>query len=336
MIRWHDNVPILSWLLLRARCRKCRAPISSRYPFVEALTGALFLLVAWRHPPPDGLALAAVEAIFLAALVAVTFIDIDHRIIPDRITKPGIALALLAGLLVPELHSPTCLAEIKNRNLAGLLEGLAGALVGAGVILFVRFVGTWILKKEAMGLGDAKLLAMIGALTSPVKALYVLLVGSVGGAVLGAVYVVARTKSAADVEGSLATDDGVETKFTRARVTPDRLWIVAPSSIASGSRVRVRLTLAADALWEEKDANLTLTGVVEVARKRAGGALVVVRLDEPASNDADALRTFALIRRYIPFGPFLALGGAAMLAYGDEVIRFFTVTWPQWVAGGRG
>ena len=134
----------------------------------------------------------------------------------------------------------------------------------------------------------------------------------------------------------MTPEGGVETTFSRARVTPERLFVVAPSTFESGARVRVRMTLAADALWEEKDARLSLAGVVESSRSKGSGALVVVRLDEPSSKDADALHAFALIRRYIPFGPFLAFGGAAMLAYGDEVIRFFTVTWPQWVAGGRG
>jgi leader peptidase (prepilin peptidase)/N-methyltransferase len=335
-IRWFDNVPVLSWLWLRARCRRCRAPISARYPLVEAATAALFLLVASRHAPADGggaVALAATEAVFLAALLAITFIDLDHRIIPDRITKPGMAIACLLALLVPGLHSATFLPEVTNRRLAGLLEAVAGLLVGGGVILLVRWIGTKALKKEAMGLGDAKLLAMIGALTSPVRALYALLLASLSGAVLGAFAVYARTRRPAPVAGTLAVEGGADVEFARARVRPDRLWIATRDAVGAGARVRVRMTLPADAIWEDEDAKVSLRGVVESAAARRGGALVVVRLDEPSAKEADALEAFALIRRYIPFGPFLALGGALVLLHGDEISRFVTETWPRWLRG---
>ena len=162
LIRWHDNVPVLSWLLLRARCRDCRAPISARYPAVEALTAALFVLVAWRHPFPAGSSVGVAHAILLSALVVVSFVDVDRREIPDAITKPGIVVGLLASLLVPALHGDA-FPDLANRHLAALLASLRGVAAGAGVLLAVRWIGRLAMGKEAMGLGDVKLLAMVGA-----------------------------------------------------------------------------------------------------------------------------------------------------------------------------
>ena len=96
-IRWYDNIPIVSWLALRARCRACHAPISWRYPAVELLTGLLFAVAAWRAVTVLDL---VASMVFLAALVVVTGIDLDHQIIPDVITLPGIVIGALLSLLV--------------------------------------------------------------------------------------------------------------------------------------------------------------------------------------------------------------------------------------------
>jgi leader peptidase (prepilin peptidase)/N-methyltransferase len=326
-IRWFDNVPILSWLLLRGRCRRCKGSISARYPLVEALTAALFVLVALRHGP-DEAALAATKAAALAALLAIAAIDAEHRIIPDAITKPGIAVALLLALLVPGLHDAGFLRGAKP-GLSRLLEAAAGAAVGWLVILAIRWTASKLLKKEAMGLGDAKLLAFVGALTNPLAVLYTLLLGSVVGAVVGSVWLLVRLRSLAPVSGTVTPEGGDPVAFRRARVEDEHLSLELPEAPAPGTRVRVAFTLRADDLFEDVDAKMNLAGAVEASR----GALVPVRLDSVGEADAERLRTFALVRRYIPFGPFLALAGAVMLLYGDEVVRFVTETWPSWVMG---
>src|SRR5215210_7624307 len=112
-IRPYDNVPVLSYLILGGRCRACRAPISARYPAVEALTGLLFALT-FAH---DGLTLALpFDLVFVAALVALVFIDAEHMILPDAITLPGLALALICRALVPTLYGLELM-------LGGLLAG---------------------------------------------------------------------------------------------------------------------------------------------------------------------------------------------------------------------
>ena len=139
-IPWYDNVPLLSFALLGGRCRSCRAPISWRYPVVEAATGGLFLLALARR----GLSLDLVSAlVLLAALVAVTGIDLAHQIIPDVITLPGIAVGLACSLVTGQPR---------------WLESLIGAVVGGGLFLLII-----VASGGGMGGGDMKLGAMLGA-----------------------------------------------------------------------------------------------------------------------------------------------------------------------------
>jgi leader peptidase (prepilin peptidase) / N-methyltransferase len=339
MIRWHDNVPVLSWLLLRARCRDCRAPISARYPFVEALTCVLFLLVAHRHPWPDQPALAATKAAVLAALVAVSFVDVDRREIPDAITKPGIAIGLLVSLLVPQLHSSTFLPGLANRHLASLLESAAGVATGAGSLLLVRWLGRLAMGKEAMGLGDVKLLAMLGAFMRPLDVLLVLLVASLAGSVVGGLYVLGRSRRLAPLAGRLACA-GARHAFSLARIrAPRRAPVtVAPllprgaaGDVVPGRPCTVDLVLPAETVWSDdgKDVALSLAAVVERVEDHGDGVLATVRPEPLSDADDEWLSTFALHRVSIPFGVFLAIGGAAVLLYGDAIAHFVTVTWPR-------
>ena len=144
-IRARDNVPVLGWLLLRGRCRACSLPISGRYPLIEATTGLLFLASYLRF----GLTWeAAVSALFASAMVALAMIDAEHFILPDRITLPGIAVGLALQSLV---------------GWTNLRSALVGAAAGAGVILLMNGVW-WLLRRvQGFGLGDVKMLAMIGA-----------------------------------------------------------------------------------------------------------------------------------------------------------------------------
>jgi leader peptidase (prepilin peptidase)/N-methyltransferase len=137
---WFDNIPILSFLVLRGRCRACGAAVSWRYPIVEAVTALLFALAAWRS---TALADLLVMWLFLSALVAITGIDLEHQIIPDWITLPGIVVGFLTSFLGTRVS---------------WLDSLLGILVG-GAILFVVIM----LSGGGMGGGDMKLSAMIGA-----------------------------------------------------------------------------------------------------------------------------------------------------------------------------
>ncbi len=169
LVAWHDNIPVFSWIALGGRCRHCRAPISPRYALVELLTGALFLYAGWRNlygspaPGPERAVRFAVESAFVGAMIACTFIDLDFRILPDEITIPGTIVALGASAMFPFLHEPLPVA-VRGPHLAALAASALGALVGGGAIYLVGLFGRLVFRKEAMGLGDVKYMAMAGAL----------------------------------------------------------------------------------------------------------------------------------------------------------------------------
>ncbi len=165
-IAWYQNVPVLSWMALGGRCAACRAPISVRYPLVEGLTGALFLLhLVVIGPEP----LLLVRLAFAAAMVVLFAIDLEHQILPDAITLPGIVLGFVASLFLPP----------------GWQSSLVGILVGGGLPwalaeLYVRVRGV-----EGLGFGDVKMLAMIGAVLGWPLMLLTLLLASLAGTVVG-------------------------------------------------------------------------------------------------------------------------------------------------------
>jgi leader peptidase (prepilin peptidase) / N-methyltransferase len=173
-IAWYDNVPILSWVALGARCRTCGTAISPRYPLVEAATGALAVLAVARFGPTPA---ALVAFAFTAALLVVTAIDLDHKIIPDEVSKPGIAVGLAASFL-PGHPAP--------------LDALAGALAGGGLLWLVAWAYERATGVEGMGFGDVKLLAMMGAFAGWQALPAILLISSVTGSVVGIAAIAGR------------------------------------------------------------------------------------------------------------------------------------------------
>jgi leader peptidase (prepilin peptidase)/N-methyltransferase len=166
-----DNIPILSWLALRGECRNCGARIAARYPLIELLVGLLFLgfyyvdVVHGSRGPygweiGQALARFGYHAILAALLVAATFIDYDLFIIPDQITVTGMVLGLGMGALLPWIRPEPSTAQTLP---GGLGVGLLGLAVGAGITQTVRLLGTFALRREAMGFGDVTLMGMIGA-----------------------------------------------------------------------------------------------------------------------------------------------------------------------------
>jgi leader peptidase (prepilin peptidase)/N-methyltransferase len=168
-LAWYDNVPILSYLVLGGRCRTCRVHISAVYPAVEVLTGALAVALFLRLGPT--LAFFG-YFVFAAALVVITFIDLDHQIIPDVISLPGIVVGLAFSLVSP-LVTP--------------LDAALGVLAGGGTLLAVAWLYKTFRGQDGMGGGDIKLLAMIGAFLGWQSIFVTLFVGSVIGSLIGIV-----------------------------------------------------------------------------------------------------------------------------------------------------
>jgi leader peptidase (prepilin peptidase) / N-methyltransferase len=204
-VRWYDNVPLVSWLWLRGRCRDCGAGFSARYLFVEALTGLLFA-VAWYvaidvgalwEPLPDRLIRFAVIAAFCFVLVVITFIDLDHQLILDKVTYPAIPIFYGLGVLL--LHRDW-------------KDGLIGAALGYGIVRLVSDGYYFLTKREGLGYGDGKLLAIVGALLGWRAVVFSLFGGSTLGSVIGvAVVLAARRRGEAPVDGEPANrTDAVE------------------------------------------------------------------------------------------------------------------------------
>ena len=184
-IRPYDNVPVVSWALLRGRCRSCRAPISARYPAVELLTAALFALTFLLH---SGLTLSLpFDLAFVAAVVALVFIDAEHMILPNVITYPGAALALVARAVAPNLYGVAFLGEGGQAPawLLSLVGALLGALVGGGFLWLVGWLWERFRGVEAMGLGDVKMMLMVGAYLGWPLTLLTIFVGVLTGSLAG-------------------------------------------------------------------------------------------------------------------------------------------------------
>ncbi len=168
-IAWYDNIPVLSWVFLRGKCRKCQAKIPFRYPLVELLTGAAFALIFLKY----GYKWVTLEYLLLAwGLIVVSFIDLDHMILPDVFTLPGIVIGLVGGALNPERT---------------FLSALAGMLMGGGFLWMIAYLYLLMRKEEGMGGGDIKLLAWIGAVLGWTSIPFVVLGSSVIGSVVGLV-----------------------------------------------------------------------------------------------------------------------------------------------------
>jgi leader peptidase (prepilin peptidase) / N-methyltransferase len=172
-LAWFENVPVVSWLVLRGRCRGCGASISAMYPVVEATTGALFgAVVYWYGPTPLGL----VRMVFGCAMIVLFVIDLQHRILPNVITVPGIVVGLLLSLVLPP----------------GFVSSAIGVLIGGGLLFGIGEAYYRLRGVEGMGMGDVKMLAMIGAFLGWPLVLVTIIVASFGGAVFGVLLLATR------------------------------------------------------------------------------------------------------------------------------------------------
>jgi leader peptidase (prepilin peptidase)/N-methyltransferase len=186
---WKENLRLVSWMALRGRCRWCGWRIPWRYPLVEALTAGLWAGNAWFSSPAHW-PVVLVQNVVLAGLIVATFVDFDCFEIPDEVSIGGMVLAPLSSLAVPELHARTWLAvELSGGGqvdrTGAVLASLAGMAVGGGALLAIGWLGRKVYGREAMGLGDVKLLAAGGGFVGPGGALVALLLGAMVASIVG-------------------------------------------------------------------------------------------------------------------------------------------------------
>lgn len=190
---WH-NLPILGWFILRGRCAKCKAPFSFRYPAVEMLMASLFAVAAWRYE----MSWTLVEALILIfGLVVVSFIDLDHMILPDKFTLPGIAIGLIGALVNPE---------------RSFVDAIFGVLLGGGFLWAVAYLYFLWRKRDGMGGGDIKLLAWIGAVLGWRSIPFVILVASIVGSLVGIALALLKPQSDAAASATDAEVNAAESE----------------------------------------------------------------------------------------------------------------------------
>jgi leader peptidase (prepilin peptidase)/N-methyltransferase len=193
-IKAYDNIPILSYFLLGGKCRNCGAPISARYPLVETMVAlfSTFLMLKFGLSPSF-----FIYFILISSLVVVSFIDLDHRIIPDKISLPGIILGFLVSFVKPVEGHNDFLVLFVFKTVRGALnmatlDSLLGICIGGGLLYAVAVLFYWATKKEGMGGGDIKLLAMIGAFLGWSSTVFTILVSSLLGSIVGVAIMVAK------------------------------------------------------------------------------------------------------------------------------------------------
>ena len=176
-IRFYDNIPVLSYIWLKGRCRNCDAPISFRYPMVELMNGIVAMGLFFKF----GLSLESlVYFVFISSLLVITFIDLDHQIIPDIITLPGIPMGLVASFALPTIT---------------FKASALGLLIGGGSLWFVAWAYNLIARRDGMGGGDIKLLAMIGTIIGWQGVIFTIFASSVVGSCIGITMMLIKDKN---------------------------------------------------------------------------------------------------------------------------------------------
>jgi leader peptidase (prepilin peptidase) / N-methyltransferase len=173
LLAWFENIPVVSWTLLRGRCRTCKKPISGRYPLVESLT-ALMFAAAWWYYGPTWLFVSRI--LFGCALIVLFAIDLEHHLLPNLITLPGIVV----GFALSFVSGP------------GWVDSLIGILVGAGILYAIAEIYYRVRHEEGLGMGDVKMLAMIGAFVGWKLTLVTLMMASFAGSMIGLAFIVTR------------------------------------------------------------------------------------------------------------------------------------------------
>jgi leader peptidase (prepilin peptidase)/N-methyltransferase len=201
-IAWYDNIPVLSYFLLGRRCRYCHQPIPARYAIVEFLTAALFFLIVAALGPTG---MAVKLCVLCALLVGLVFTDLESLILPDELTLGGTVAGLIFAWFVPvdDIIARLTLSIAGFRlgpHWTSVAESVTGAVLPAGLLALGGLLFEKIRHKEGLGLGDVKMMAMLGAFLGLRATLLTLVLGSIAGSVIGVIYIYAAKKDAATYE----------------------------------------------------------------------------------------------------------------------------------------
>jgi leader peptidase (prepilin peptidase)/N-methyltransferase len=305
-IPWYLNVPLVTWLWLRGRCRNCSAPISPRYFLVELLTGVTFL-VCWLVFGHQSAALALIYALFLAGLIAATFIDFEHFIIPDEITIGGAVVGFFCSFLVPALHGETSLT-------GGMKQSVLGILMGAGLIYAILRLGKLMFGRQTLELpGNTRIHFSETALHLPDKDIP---------------YEELFYRQSDVIAIQAQTVELVDRcyKDVRVRLSPKRLLIgdeeLNPEEVPHLEAVSAEIVLPREAMglgdvkfmaaigaflgWQAVIFSLVISSLIGAL---VGVALIVMRKREWSSR--------------LPYGPYIALAAVIWLFAGKRILAIF-------------
>ena len=323
-IAFYDNVPVISFLLLAGRCRRCLSPISPRYPLVEAATALLFLGAALIWGPSFD---ALRGALLAAACVLLVGTDVSDRILPDEVTLGGLVVALLLAAC-DDLVRGTGGSFASGRT----ADALLGAALGAGFLFAVRAAYGRLRGVEGLGLGDVKMIAMLGAFTGVAGALLAIFVGSLSGSVTGLAAAAVRRLAWHRVARQVARDPGAAAGAARRQ----GLLVGADGRIEAAGPEWNGIPGAAregELLRQSSRTARPVAAVARLARRRAGSP-VPLDVSRLVVDDGDAYfrvfsaraigagdaRLLLLDRADIPFGVFLAVGALVSFAAGRALL----------------
>lgn len=287
-LSWYENIPLLSWLALRARCRNCKAPISIRYPLVELLVGLLFLACVRRFDFSWGLLSGLV---LVSLLVPLTFIDLEHWILPFSLTIPGIIAGVV--LAIPQ-------------GLGALRDAAVGAAVGFLAFRLMEYVGWKLLKQEALGAGDKYLVAMLGAFLSWRTLLGVLFLSSLQGAVVGVLMMALTGRAGPRAESSPPEP---ESKPSGSEAPPSESQSPPSGSEAPPSEEGEEPVPELTMTWEFTKPGLPLWWRLVLVPY----CLLFQDIPDPPMDEEGQEVDWVPGKTNIPFGPWLALAGLEIL-----------------------
>ena len=319
-IQWYDNIPLISWLMLGAKCRHCALPISWIYPLVEGLTGALFLAVYWRF----GLTAATpIYMVLTAGLVIVVFQDLADWTIPNEITMPGIPIGI--GIAVLGMLYPDSMLRVTHP-----IDAIDGIVLGAFVICLLDAVVVLLLRKPGMGFGDTKLLALLGAFLGWRGVLGTLMMASVLGSLIG-VGMILYFKLRAPKEE--APEEEEDEAIPEPPIDPLANVILLLSTAYLFTRVVIFFPGHPSALVAAARPVITYGGIfIALLSACVAGASLQIHYgkgrgkDVPAperSGARDAVEEgedITLSNHYLPFGPYLAGAGLLFLFLGQKLM----------------
>ena len=310
-IKWYDNIPLISYIILKGRCRACKESISFRYFFVELLTGVSFTLVFYIHRY-NWATLAYI--ILTGMLIIITFTDLDNWIIPDEITYIGAIIGLIFGILAPLSGNNFIISNV-NFNKSFYFAPFVNALIGcaSGVVLFygIGVLGKLIFRKEAMGLGDVKLMGMVGLFTGWKNIILILVLASFLGSIIGGgvLLIMKLFKGKTEEEKNIGQDEQDKEPIEILKQTTDNYC--PPSSVNNNSTDQSPTPNPQQLIpsLQSPAPNNSISCHSEQSKEST-----------TQENEEDDWQPQP---GHIPFGPFLALATYITILYGDKILDWY-------------